>query len=138
MTLMRTLTASVLAISAALPAMAEQITLNVLYNLPGFTRFHQPLADEFMANNPDIKINFLAPAAGYNEGHQQVLRAAVTNDMPDVFFSGYHLLEELATTLAARDQITDLAPMIQAEGGQAWLDESFAAPMVALGEVGGV
>ncbi|MDO5605758.1 MAG: ABC transporter substrate-binding protein [Paracoccus sp. (in: a-proteobacteria)] len=132
------ITASALALGLAVPAAAEEITLNVLYNLPGFTRFHQPLADEFMANNPDIKINFLAPAAGYNEGHQQVLRAAVTNDMPDVFFSGYHLLEELATTLAARDQITDLAPFIQAEGGQAFLDENFAAPMAALGEVGGV
>lgn len=43
------------------PAFADQITLDVLYNLPGFTKFHQPLADEFMKNNPDIKINFLAP-----------------------------------------------------------------------------
>ncbi|MDO5656788.1 MAG: ABC transporter substrate-binding protein [Paracoccus sp. (in: a-proteobacteria)] len=138
MSFFKTMTAAAVLLGTAMPLAAEQITLNVLYNLPGFTRFHQPLAETFMENNPDIRINFLAPAAGYNEGHQQVLRAAVTNDMPDVFFSGYHLLDELATTLAARGQITDLAPFIEAEGGQAYLDENFAAPMVALGEVGGV
>jgi len=67
----------------AQPVFANEITLNVLYNLPGFTKFHQPLADEFMKKNPDVKINFLAPAAGYNEGQQQVLRSAVTGNLPD-------------------------------------------------------
>ncbi|MDO5528138.1 MAG: ABC transporter substrate-binding protein [Paracoccus sp. (in: a-proteobacteria)] len=138
MSFFKTMTAAAVLMGTAMPLAAEPITLNVLYNLPGFTRFHQPLAETFMENNPEIRINFLAPAAGYNEGHQQVLRAAVTNDMPDVFFSGYHLLDELATTLAARGQITDLAPFIEADGGQSYLDENFAAPMVALGEVGGV
>ena len=45
--------ASLSGLSAPVRA-ADQITLNVLYNLPGFTKFHQPLADEFMKNNPDI------------------------------------------------------------------------------------
>lgn len=123
----------------ALPglARAEQVTLDVLYNLPGFTRFHQPLADEFMKNNPDVTINFLAPAVGYNEGQQQVLRSAVTGTLPDVYFSGYNLTAELVETLAPRDQIVDLAPFIEAEGGQAFLDENFAPSMLALGVVGG-
>lgn len=118
------------------PAFAQEMTLEVLYNLPGFTKFHQPLADEFMKNNPDIKINFLAPAAGYNEGQQQVLRSAVTGNLPDVYFSGYNLTAELVHTLAPRNQITDLGPFIEAEGA-AFLDENYSPKMAALGQIDG-
>jgi len=122
----------------ASPAFAQEpVTLEVLYNLPGFTKFHQPLADEFMKDNPDIKINFLAPAAGYNEGQQQVLRAAVTGNLPDVYFSGYNLTAELVHSLAPRNQITDLTPFIEAEGGQAVLDENYSPKMAALGQIDG-
>ena len=121
----------------ATPVLANEITLNVLYNLPGFTKFHQPLADEFMKKNPDVKINFLAPAAGYNEGQQQVLRSAVTGNLPDVYFSGYNLTAELVHTLAPRNQITDLSPFIQAEGGQAFLDKNYSPKMAALGQIDG-
>lgn len=116
---------------------ADQVTLNVLYNLPGFTKFHQPLADEFMKNNPDIKISFLAPAASYNDGQQQVLRAAVTDELPDVYFSGYNMTAELVHTLAPRNQITDLTPFIEAEGGQAFLDKNYTPKMAALGQIDG-
>lgn len=134
------LAAGTLAIGLAAPGIgaAQDVTLNVLYNLPGFTRFHQPIAEQFEKNNPGIKINFLAPAVAYNEGHQQVLRSAVTGDAPDVFFSGYHLLQELTETLSQRGQITDLAPFIEAEGGQKFMDENFTPQMAALGVVNGV
>jgi len=139
MNITRRLAVSVLAIGLAMPgfALAQDLTLNVLYNLPGFTKFHQPLADEFMKNNPDVKINFLAPAAGYNEGQQQVLRSAVTGNLPDVYFSGYNLTAELVHTLAPRNQITDLAPFIESEGGQAFLDANYGPKMAALGVVDG-
>ena len=134
---LRALTAGLVLSGLSLPnvAQAEELTLNVLYNLPGFTKFHQPLADEFMKNNPDVKINFLAPAVGYNEGQQQVLRAAVTGNLPDVYFSGYNLTAELVHTLAPRNQITDLGPFIEAEGGQSFLDENFSPKIAALGVV---
>ncbi len=119
------------------PSFAADVTLNVLYNLPGFTKFHQPLADEFMKNNPDIKINFLAPAPGYNDGQQQVLRAAVTGNLPDVYFSGYNLTAELVHALEPRKQITDLAPFIEKEGGQAFLDKNYTPNMAALGKIDG-
>jgi multiple sugar transport system substrate-binding protein len=118
-------------------ASAADVTLNVLYNLPGFTKFHQPLADEFMKNNPDVKINFLAPAPGYNDGQQQVLRAAVTGNLPDVYFSGYNLTAELVHTLAPRKQITDLAPFIEKDGGQTFLDKNYSLKMAALGMIDG-
>lgn len=132
-----TLGAAVCALALPSLAQAQQVTLDVLYNLPGFTRFHQPLADAFMENNPDVTINFLAPAVGYNEGQQQILRSAVTGNLPDVYFSGYNLTAELVEALAPRDQIVDLAPFIEAEGGQAFLDENFAPSMLALGVVDG-
>lgn len=139
MSLSKRIAAAALAVGLALPgaAAAEPVTLQVLYNLPGFTKFHQPLADEFMKNNPDVKIEFLAPAAGYNEGQQQVLRAAVTGNLPDVYFSGYNLTAELVHTLAPRNQITDLGPFVAAEGGQAFLDENYTPQMAALGVVDG-
>ena len=130
--------AMALALLSPAGASAEDVTLNVLYNLPGFTRFHQPIAEEFQKLHPEIRINFLAPAPDYNAGHQQVLRSVVTGDAPDVFFSGYHLLAELTETLTARDQITDLAPFIEAEGGQGFLDANFTPQMAALGVVDGV
>lgn len=139
MTLSRRFTLGAAVCALALPslAQAQQVTLDVLYNLPGFTRFHQPLADAFMENNPDVTINFLAPAVGYNEGQQQILRSAVTGNLPDVYFSGYNLTAELVEALAPRDQIVDLAPFIKAEGGQTFLDENFAPSMLALGVVDG-
>ncbi|MCJ8141110.1 ABC transporter substrate-binding protein [Falsirhodobacter halotolerans] len=135
--LTKRLTAGAIALGLALPAHAQDVTLNVLYNLPGFTKFHQPLADTFMADNPDIAINFLAPAAGYNEGQQQVLRAAVTGDLPDVYFSGYNLTGELVHTLAPRNQITDLGPFIAAEDA-GFMETNFTPNMAALGQVDGV
>jgi multiple sugar transport system substrate-binding protein len=119
-------------------AAAEDVTLNVLYNNPGFTKYHTPVAEEFQKRNPGIKLNFLAPADNYNVGHQQVLRAAVSGELPDVYFAGYNLLGELAHTLSQRGQITDLGPFIAADGGKAFMDKNFAAPLAALGKVDGV
>jgi multiple sugar transport system substrate-binding protein len=139
MSLSKHLAAAAVALGLALPgtASAAPVTLDVLYNLPGFTKFHQPLADRFMKDNPDIVIRFLAPAVGYNEGQQQVLRAAVTGNLPDVYFSGYNLTAELVHTLAPRGQITDLGPFIEAAGGKAFLDRNYSPKMAALGVVDG-
>ena len=132
------LAAALTLFSVGLPARADdKVTLNVLYNLPGFTKFHQPLADQFMKAHPNVTINFLAPAAGYNEGQQQVLRAAVTGNLPDVYFSGFNLTGELVHTLKPRGQITDLGPFIQKEGGQSFMDKNYSPKMAALGQVDG-
>src|SRR5437868_15203649 len=92
------------------PAHAEAVTLDVLYAFPAFAKFHEPIAAEFMKRQPNIKIQFRAPAASYDEGHQTMLRQAVTNQLPDVYYSGYHLLAELVRTLVKRQQVTDLEP----------------------------
>ena len=49
-----------------------------------------------MKTHPDVTIAFRAPAKDYDEGHQAMLRQAVTNQLPDIYFPGFHLLPELA------------------------------------------
>src|SRR5512140_1396456 len=86
-------------------ARAQPVTLDVLYAFPAFAKFHEPIAAEFMKRHPDIKIEFRAPAPTYDDGHQTMMRQAVTNQLPDVYYSGFHLLSELGRTLAQRNQI---------------------------------
>ena len=112
----RTLLAATFAAAAILPATAQQVTLDVLYCFPSFARFHEPVAAEFMKKHPNIKINFRAPAPTYDDGHQVILRSALTRQLPDIFYSGFHLLPEMVRTLDARNQITVLDGMLAAEG----------------------
>jgi len=115
-------------------AFAQPVTLDVLYAFPAFAKFHEPIAQEFMKRNPDIKIEFRAPAPTYDDGHQTMLRQAVTNQLPDVYYSGFHLLAELARTLAKRNQIVDLDPLLAAEGAQ-YRQKNYSDKIVALGRV---
>jgi multiple sugar transport system substrate-binding protein len=118
------------------PARAEAVTLDVLYAFPAFAKFHEPIAQEFMKRQPDIKIQFRAPAASYDEGHQTMLRQAVTNQLPDVYYSGYHLLAELVRTLVKRQQITEVAPLLAKED-PAWRKANYSDRILDLGKVDG-
>lgn len=127
------------ALAAARPwsaARAQALTLEVFYAFPGFQRFHEPVAAEFRRLKPEIGINFRAPAPNYDEGHQTILRQAVANQLPDVFFSGFHLLPELARTLARRNQITFVDEFLAAEG-PAFAEENYGPRILALGRVDG-
>jgi len=135
--LKRIMTAVGLAAGIAAPALAQPtITLDVLYCYPSFARFHEPLANEFMKKNPQIKIQFRAPSASYDEGHQVILRSAITNQLPDVYYAGYHLLGEMARTLEKRGQINDLAPFLKAEPAN-YASANFAPRMMSLSQVDG-
>ena len=117
-------------------AHAQQVTLDVLYAFPAFAKFHEPIAQEFMKRHPDIKIAFRAPAPTYDDGHQTMMRQAVTNQLPDVYYSGFHLLSELARTLAKRNQIVDLGPLMAAESKE-FRDKNYSPKIVNLGKVDG-
>ena len=117
-------------------ARAQQVTLDVLYAFPAFAKFHEPIAQEFMKRHPDIKIAFRAPATTYDDGHQAMMRQAVTNQLPDVYYSGFHLLSELARTLAKRNQIVDLGPLLAAESKE-FRDRNYSPKIVNLGKVDG-
>src|SRR5207244_7411676 len=114
------------------PAWAET-TLDVLYAFPAFAKFHEPIAAEFMKRQSDINIQFRAPAASYDEGHQTMLRQAVTNQLPDVYYSGYHLLAELVRTLDKRKQITEVGPLLEKEDA-AWRKANYSDGILALGK----
>ncbi|KAF0230838.1 MAG: multiple sugar transport system substrate-binding [Beijerinckiaceae bacterium] len=116
--LKKALIAAALAASSALPATAQQVTLDVLYCFPSFARFHEPVAAAFVKKHPNIKIQFRAPAPTYDDGHQTMLRSALTRQLPDVFYSGFHLLPELVRTLDKRSQIVPLDAMLAAEGAE--------------------
>ena len=133
----RCLSALGLASAVGLSAHAQPaVTLDVLYCYPSFARFHEPLAAEFMKRNPNIKIQFRAPSASYDEGHQVMLRSAVTNQLPDVYYAGYHLLGEMARTLERRNQIVDLSTFLRAEPGN-FVSSNFAPRMMSLSQVDG-
>jgi multiple sugar transport system substrate-binding protein len=122
---------------AAPVAYAQEVTLDVLYAFPAFAKFHEPIAQEFMKRHPNIKIAFRAPATTYDDGHQAMMRQAVTNQLPDVYYSGFHLLSELARTLAKRNQIVDLGPLLAAESKD-FRDKNYSPKIVYLGKVEGM
>jgi multiple sugar transport system substrate-binding protein len=124
------------ALGAAGSAWGQKVTLDVLYAQPGFAKYHEPIAQAFMKAHPDIEIKFRAPAKDYDEGHQAMMRAAVTNQLPDVYFPGFHLLGELAATLDKRGQMVDLAPRLAAEPA-AWRNANYSDAMLRLGQVHG-
>jgi len=117
-------------------AAAQEITLEVHYAQPSFAKFHQPIANEFMRLNPNIKIVFRAPATSYDEGIQTMLRQSIVNQLPDVHFSGYNVLAEVVRALDKRKQILDLTPLMAAEPKQ-WQDENYAPAVLDLGRVDG-
>jgi len=126
--------AALAAATPALPAHAQDVTLDVLYCFPSFARFHEPVAAEFMKTHPNIKIQFRAPSPNYDDGHQTVIRAALTKQLPDIYYSGYHLLPELARTLAKRNQIVPLDDMFAKEGAE-FRKTNYADSLLALGVV---
>ena len=135
----RTVLLGAIAVAGAMAtpvAYAQEVTLDVLYAFPAFAKFHEPIAQEFMKRHPDIKIAFRAPATTYDDGHQAMMRQAVTNQLPDVYYSGFHLLSELARTLAKRNPIVDLGPLLAAESKE-FRDRNYSPKIVNLGKVDG-
>ena len=135
----RTVLLGAIAVAGAMAtpvAYAQEVTLDVLYAFPAFAKFHEPIAQEFMKRHPDVKIAFRAPATTYDDGHQAMMRQAVTNQLPDVYYSGFHLLSELARTLAKRNQIVDLGPLLAAESKE-FRDKNYSPKIVNLGKVDG-
>ncbi|WP_246741597.1 ABC transporter substrate-binding protein [Bradyrhizobium aeschynomenes] len=93
----------------------EDLTLDVMFPFPvGNNReIHVGLADRFMRINPEIKIKLRNPAQNYEEMSQQVLRAALIGQLPDLSFHGLNLLR----LLVERDLAQPLAERISAAGG---------------------
>ncbi|MBX3497967.1 MAG: ABC transporter substrate-binding protein [Alphaproteobacteria bacterium] len=87
-TALKTLAATTALVAA--PAIAQSTTeIIVEYSIPDlFKTLHEDIARAFMKANPQYKITFRAPQPGYEEITQSVLRAAITNTLPDVAYHG--------------------------------------------------
>ncbi|MFM9940803.1 MAG: ABC transporter substrate-binding protein [Hyphomicrobiaceae bacterium] len=129
-----TTTALTVALPVAATAQTSETTLDVLYCFPSFARFHEPVAAEFMKQHPNIKIKFRAPSPSYDEGHQVILRSALTNQLPDVFYSGFHLFPELVRALDKRKQAVALDDLMGKEGAD-FRKSNYSDNLIALGTV---
>jgi multiple sugar transport system substrate-binding protein len=121
---------------SATAARAEPVTLDVVHAWPAHNSFHEAVADAFMKAHPDVKIKFRSSPATYDEGHQALLRGAVTNQLPDIYFSGFHLLPEVVGNLGKRDQVVGLDSFLEKEGKD-WITENYEPSMLQLGQVDG-
>jgi multiple sugar transport system substrate-binding protein len=127
-----------LGLAAPLVARAQSsVELVVTHCFPGHDVFHTEIATAFMAANPDVKITFTNSPTNYEEGHQLILRQALTNQLPDIFYSGFHLLPPLSRQLTERGQITHLDSFLAAEG-DAWKNEQYSPRILDLGNIDGI
>jgi multiple sugar transport system substrate-binding protein len=125
------LAAAALSVAAALPAHAET-TLTIHYPMPGFFKdVMDTISKKFMEENPDIKIQFAAPSATYEDGIQLILRQAGTSEMPDITFIGLNRLR----MLNERNVAVDMTPLVQKEGNMA--EQGFSDTILKLAQVKG-
>lgn len=115
------------------PAIAQSATeITVQYAIPDiFKEVHEEVAKQFMAATPSVKIKFLAPAKEYEDATQQVLRAAVTNNLPDVSYQGLNRQR----IFVDRKLAIPLAPLIKAE--KDWASKGYDGSLLTLGYVKG-
>jgi multiple sugar transport system substrate-binding protein len=116
---------------AAGPA-AAQTEITVQYAIPDiFKEVHEEIAKQFMAANPAIKVKFLQPAKEYEDATQQVLRNAVTGNLPDVTYQGLNRQR----ILADRNIAQPLDGLIAAE--KDWASKGYDGALLTLGQVKG-
>lgn len=76
---------------------AAQTEITVQYAIPDiFKEVQEEIAKQFMVANPNIKVKFTQPTKEYEDATQQVLRNAVTGQLPDVTFQGLNRQRILA------------------------------------------
>lgn len=132
--------ASFTALGLAAPMIARAqgvVDLVVTHCFPGHDAFHTEIANAFMAANPDVKITFTNSPPTYEEGHQLILRQAMTNQLPDVYYSGFHLLPPLSRQLTERGQITHLDSFLATEG-DAWKTANYSQRILDLANIDGI
>ena len=111
---------------------AAQTEIVVHYGIPDlFKEVHEQIAREFMAKRPDIRVRFLAPAQSYEQAAEQVLRAAVTNQLPDVSYQGLNRQR----IFVDRDLAVDLGALIARE--KDWDRAGYDGSLLTLGQVKG-
>jgi multiple sugar transport system substrate-binding protein len=134
--MMRHLARALVLLAAALLALpapsAAQTEVVVHYGIPDlFKEVHEEIARQFMARRPDIKVRFLAPAQSYEDAAQQVLRGAITGQLPDVSYQGLNRQR----IFVDRDLAVDLGQFIGRE--KDWDRLGYDGALMTLGQVKG-
>lgn len=124
------------AMLGASAAHADPITIEVTHFSPSHNVFHEQVADAFMKKHPEIQIKFRNSLPSYDEQHQAMLRESMTNNLPDVYHSGFHLLPEVVTQLEKRGQVIALDDYMAREG-EAWVGANYEPSILNLGKVDG-
>lgn len=115
----------------AAPAFAETV-VKVAYPFPETWKpVHAKLAEAFQAAHPDIRIEFLAPYADYEEATQKILRGAMTGDVPDLAWMGLNRQR----IFVDKDAAIDLTPFIAKEAD--WDARGYTGAMMDLGKING-
>lgn len=109
---------------------AAETTISVFYAWPGHKRFHEPIAEQFMQKNPDIKVEFRAAAPNYDEAVQTLIRQSFAKQMPDIHFAGYGVMRQLVS----RGLVKPLDPLMAQENMKAL---GYAEQVLALGQLDG-
>lgn len=122
------------AVLGASAAHADPITIDVTHFMPAHNVFHEKVAEAFMHKHPDIQIKFRNSLPSYDEQHQALLRESMTNNLPDVYHSGFHLLPEVVHQLEKRGQVIALDDYMAKEG-EAWVGANYEPSILNLGKV---
>jgi multiple sugar transport system substrate-binding protein len=126
-------TAVALAAARAGAAAAQQATtLTASFSYGPYRPMFEEIARRFEAEQPGVRITYRSPVMDTHEEHlQQVLRGAMTNDVPDVSFQGNHLIG----VLVQRGLPVALDPFIARDAG--WPAVGAFASAQQVGEVDG-
>jgi multiple sugar transport system substrate-binding protein len=96
----------------AIPRAQGAVAITVHYPQPlAFKDSFDAIAAAFARAEPQISVGFVT-SPSYAEGAQQVLRQAVTDQLPDLSFQSFNLLR----MFAERGIAQDLAPLLAREG----------------------
>ena len=96
-----------------------------------FRLAEEKIANDFMAEHPDVKISFQAPSPDYDEGLVSVIRQNLAGDPPDVFMVGSHLLRNLV----ARDMVEPLDDVMK---GKDMASMGYTPDILSLTQIDGV
>jgi len=69
--------------------MEEKVTIEIEFPYPElFTHVHEEIMEKFHAENPNIEVVIRTAYDNYEDGTQKVLRASMTDNLPDITFQG--------------------------------------------------
>lgn len=129
-TALAAITACLIGTTAPGTAALAQTKLEVFYAYPNnYKPVLERIAGEFEKAHPDIKISFWTPASSYDTATPQVLRGALTGQVPDVFFTGLNYLR----VLKDQDLLVPLAGFVK-DPAQ-WEAMGYRDAMLAMGRL---